>query len=306
MGLFSHAYHVSRSLPSLSQWLGVLYCCYHLAFICRVLSQICSRRITLSHALIELLGHLVCFFEIFRFSTYNTNHMYWLLTVVVIAVGCSVRHSVQNHQLLHRRLLRIIDSRRCKTCSIGQCVGLFIPRSSVETQNFETPRTQIYLDLSRHYIDPQARALNHCLKSWKQYSSIQLVDHISSWFDLLSSRHEYRDAPRLRCASTFSHWSPQWASLLKSPALYILKLSHTRLLHVSDFGRCAPASPIPPLGDETSHSIPMYREYYVSCLCSLVMLPSAEALQVCACSALSVSASNFCRRRLTNRRGGLV
>jgi len=143
--VFSHMLTMSHDLflPSFSQWLGVLYCCYYLAFICRVLGQICSRRITLSHALIERLGHLVCFFENFRFSIYNTNHMHWLLTVVVITVECGVRHSVQNHQLLHRHLLRIIDSRRCKTSSIGQCVGLFIPRSSVQFwQKLKTLKTR--------------------------------------------------------------------------------------------------------------------------------------------------------------------
>ena len=48
---------------------------------------------------------------------------------------------------------------RCKTSSVGQSAGLWIPRSSVRFwQVPKKSRTQIYMDLS--YIDPQARVLN--------------------------------------------------------------------------------------------------------------------------------------------------
>ena len=47
--------------------------------------------------------------------------------------------------------------------SVGQSVGLLIPRSSVRFRpELKKLKTQIYMDL--RYIDPQARVLNYCYK----------------------------------------------------------------------------------------------------------------------------------------------
>ena len=52
---------------------------------------------------------------------------------------------------------------RCKTSSVGQSVGLLIPRSSVRfRQKLKKSRTQTYMDLNN--IDPQAIVLNYCYK----------------------------------------------------------------------------------------------------------------------------------------------
>ena len=56
------------------------------------------------------------------------------------------------------------NPRRCKTSSVGQSVGLLIPRSSVQSrQNPQKPRTRIHMDWN--YIDLQARVLNYWFKS---------------------------------------------------------------------------------------------------------------------------------------------
>ena len=96
----------------------------------------------------------------------------------------------------------------------------------------------------------------------------QLVDRVSRGLDLHSFRDEFRDVPWRRSVSSFSHWSPpwQWASLLKSPTLCMLKLFYTRHLHLTGFGPCAPAAPIPPLGEWTSYSFPIFREWVAPAL----------------------------------------
>jgi len=40
MGLFSHDYHFSQSLSSVLQWLGLLNCCYYVAFICCLMCHV--------------------------------------------------------------------------------------------------------------------------------------------------------------------------------------------------------------------------------------------------------------------------
>ena len=66
--------------------------------------------------------------------------------------------------------------RRCTTSSVGQSVGLSVPRSSVRfRQILNKSRTQIYMGL--RYIDPQARVLNYCSKQSKQ-SSIKANDEV--------------------------------------------------------------------------------------------------------------------------------
>ena len=47
----------------------------------------------------------------------------------------------------------------------------------------------------------------------------QMVDRITSGLVLLSFHDEYQHFPWPRSVSSFPHWSPQWASLMKSPAL---------------------------------------------------------------------------------------
>ena len=51
-----------------------------------------------------------------------------------------------------------IDLRRCKTNSVDQRAQLSIPRLSIRFwQDLKRPRTQIYMDLTRSYIETQAR-----------------------------------------------------------------------------------------------------------------------------------------------------
>ena len=70
----------------------------------------------------------------------------------------------------------MLYQRRCETSSVGQSVGLSVPRSSVRfRQKLKKSRTQIYMDL--RYIDPQARVLFYCSKRSKQ-SSINANDEV--------------------------------------------------------------------------------------------------------------------------------
>jgi len=114
MGLFLHDYHVSQSLSSISQWLGLLDSCYYLAFICRLLRRFFHVvSLYLTHS-IDVSGILFVFPD--KFTLNNTNHICWL--VVVITVECGVRHSFQSHHLLHRHLFRI------NTDCISRCLDL--------------------------------------------------------------------------------------------------------------------------------------------------------------------------------------
>jgi len=81
----------------------------------------------------------------------------------------------------------------------------------------------------------------------------------------------------------------------------MLKLFYTRRVPLADCGRFAPSACWclnVPVASNLSR---------MSCsLCALVVWSMPEAPQMCVYSALSASASIFCRRRFTNRRAGLV
>ena len=83
------------------------------------------------------------------------DHDLWQALRRNISFNAKNNSSIDHHNLIHPT--------RFTTSSVGQSVGLPIPRSSVRCrQKFKKPRTQIYMDLS--YIDPQTRVQNYCWK----------------------------------------------------------------------------------------------------------------------------------------------
>ena len=75
----------------------------------------------------------------------------------VTSVMCSIKIFSDQECSARSWDLTCLDPRRCKTSSVGQSVGLSIPRSSVRFQQTieKKLRTQTYMDLS--HIDPQTR-----------------------------------------------------------------------------------------------------------------------------------------------------